>query len=129
MSKASKILIAEDNMPNQVLIKAICDMGGYEVDIVNDGLEAIEAVKSNQYTLVLMDIHMPRMSGPEAIKAIRALPSPVQSIPIITVTADLSPETIQSCRDAGATEIETKPIDIEGLHAKMNALIGQLEAA
>ncbi len=83
----ARILLAEDNPANQKIFKAMLENTGLHVDVVGDGYAAVEAVRSQKYDLVLMDVSMPRMDGIEATHAIRHLEPPCSNIPIIAMTA------------------------------------------
>ena len=97
-----KILLAEDDEFTQYMMTAIFKALGYEYDIAADGEECQELVSANpeRYGVILMDIHMPNVSGVEAAQAIRSHPgNPPRDIPIIAVTADgdyLTEEAIQT---------------------------------
>lgn len=105
------ILVAEDNDINQTIINAVLAGMGHTTTIANNGLEAVKAVEENDYDLVLMDIRMPEMSGPEATLKIRALAGAKRDIPIIALTADVMADNKQSYFDAGMDDCVGKPID------------------
>jgi CheY-like chemotaxis protein len=113
----SLILVAEDIPLNQMIVEAILIGAGHEVVLVRNGLEALEAMKSRSFDIVLMDIEMPKMDGLTATRAIRASGSDYATIPIIALTANAMDEQIQSCREAGMTDHVAKPIDQEQLLA------------
>lgn len=114
------ILVAEDNLPNQFLIKAILRKLGHEVTIANNGLEAIEALKlrkTNHFDLVLMDMHMPEMDGLEATYHIRHDDDhPYNNIPVVALTANSCDEVADSIKKYQLNGCLTKPIDLEKLN-------------
>ena len=113
----SLILVAEDIPLNQMIVEAILIGAGHEVVLVRNGLEALEAMKSRPFDMVLMDIEMPEMDGLAATRAIRASGSNYAPVPIIALTANAMDEQIQSCREAGMNDHVAKPIDQEQLLA------------
>ena len=106
-----RILVAEDNHINQMLISALIEKTGHRCDVVGNGLEAVEAVRTAPYDLVLMDIQMPEMDGPTATGLIRQLPGAVADIPIIAVTANAMEGHREEYLDAGMNDYVSKPID------------------
>lgn len=114
-STSLRILVAEDNGVNQILIKAILDQMGHYSDIVADGIEALRQVQQAQYDLVLMDIQMPEMDGQAATQAIRALGGPVSRIPIIAMTANAMVEDRAAYLSIGMTDYVSKPIVVRQL--------------
>ena len=109
-----KILVAEDNSINQQLIELMLEQLGYDCDIVNDGIEVIEAVDRCHYDLILMDIQMPKMSGIEATQIIRSK-NKSQSVRIVAVTASAMQDDRQNFLKAGIDEYLSKPIRINEL--------------
>ena len=77
-----RVLLAEDNPTNQLIVRAMLERMGLQVEIVADGLEAVDAIKSRPYDIVLMDIGMPELDGVEATAVIRDLPGEIAKIPI-----------------------------------------------
>lgn len=91
MSDTHKILLVEDDNFTRFMMREIIDTLGVAVDVAEDGEQGCRQLASNPnvYDLVLMDIHMPLLSGVDATKRIRALPDdPPKNVPIIAVTAD-----------------------------------------
>ena len=110
-----RILVAEDNDVNQILISAVLTRMGHVVHLVANGQLAVEAVHRGQYDLVLMDLQMPGMDGMEATQAIRALDGPQAGLPIIAMTANAFEEDRQACLAAGMDDYVAKPIDMDQL--------------
>jgi signal transduction histidine kinase len=112
--KKVNVLVAEDTLQNQFLIKTLLKEYGFDYDLAANGKIAVEKMKQNNYDIVLMDLHMPEMSGFDATAYIRnTLHS---DIPIIAITADVTTVDIQRCLDAGMDAYIPKPIDDKLLH-------------
>ena len=114
-----RILVAEDNTVNQLLMLAILSRCGYHADVVADGREALQAVQSLPYDLVLMDVQMPVMGGVEATRQIRQLTGAVAEIPIIAVTAHALKGDRESLLEAGMSDYVSKPLDKNELLKKI----------
>lgn len=109
------ILLAEDNPVNQKVALRMLQTAGYNCDVVPHGAAAVTAVLSGAYDLVLMDVHMPEMDGLEATQAIRKLDPPLNSIPIVAMTADALPADVARCSQAGMDSYISKPIHMQEL--------------
>lgn len=111
------ILVAEDNKMNQVLIQSILKKLNHQSVIVNNGLEALQLIKSGDqhFDLILMDLNMPEMGGIEATKAIRELEDNVSNIPIVALTADAFDSAEKEVFEAGMDDYLTKPINLSDL--------------
>jgi len=107
-----RLLLAEDNPVNQRVALGILRRLGHQVQAVNDGLEALQALKEGSYDLVLMDCQMPRLDGYEATKAIRSAGASLSDpqIPVIAMTANAMTEDRQRCLDAGMNAYLSKPV-------------------
>ncbi|MDY0190754.1 MAG: ATP-binding protein [Desulfuromonas sp.] len=103
--KAVKILLAEDNQTNQRLAQLILEQNGYQLTMVSNGKEAVEATKTYSFDLILMDCQMPVMDGYAAAQIISA----DSNIPIIALTAHASDKEIAQCSQAGMTAYLCKP--------------------
>jgi len=114
----AKILLVEDNTINQQVAAEILKKASIRVTAVNNGEEAIEAVKSDEYDLVLMDLQMPKIDGYEATRAIRANPGH-QALPIIAMTAHAMKGVRGKCFRAGMNDYITKPIATQQLFATL----------
>ena len=118
-----RVLLAEDNALNRSLISAILSKLGFVVDVATNGAEAVDTVtRLPDLDLVLMDMQMPVMDGPEAVRRIRSMNGPVAKLPIIALTADAMPEHRERYLAAGLDAILTKPIAWEHLAATVRAL-------
>ena len=95
-----------------MLVVALLEQWGHEIDLAGDGREAVESCRRNSYDVVLMDVQMPRMGGVEATEAIRGLEQEDGSrhTPIIAVTAHAMKGDRERCLDAGMDDYVTKPI-------------------
>jgi signal transduction histidine kinase/CheY-like chemotaxis protein len=109
-SRRLRVLLAEDNTVNQKVGVAMLAQLGHHVDAVCNGLEALHAVQTLPYDLVLMDVEMPEMDGLEATRRIRALPGRVARIPIVAVTAFAMRGDAERSRAAGMDDHLCKPI-------------------
>jgi signal transduction histidine kinase/DNA-binding response OmpR family regulator/HPt (histidine-containing phosphotransfer) domain-containing protein len=106
-----RVLLAEDNEINTMLACTILEEAGYSVDCVVNGLEAVEAVESMTFDLILMDVQMPVMDGLEATRRIRALGSSAARTPILAMTANAMATDRDACLEAGMDDFISKPID------------------
>ncbi len=120
-----RILAAEDNPVNQLVIQAMLTKAGHVVDLVANGREAVEAVQRMRYDLVLMDMQMPEMDGIAAARAIRALRGRVRTVPIISLTANAQTEDRDRSLAAGMNDHVVKPIDPGTLFAAIARVTGQ----
>lgn len=124
--RAARVLLVDDHPMNRELGVALLTLVGCEVATASDGAQALQAVTAGSFDLVLMDVHMPGMDGLTATRAIRALPGPAATVPIIALSADVLPEQIARCRAAGMDDHVPKPIRREELFAAVaRALEGQ----
>ena len=116
-----KILVAEDVVLNQLLIKIILAAFNFDVDIAENGIIAIEKLKHNYYDLILMDLHMPEMNGFETATFIRKKMK--SKIPIIALTADVTQVDIDRCTTVGMNDYISKPIDENLLLQKIQKVL------
>ena len=107
----ARILVAEDNEVNQLVVRAMLEQLGHRCDIVSDGRRALQQVQREHYDLVLMDIHMPELDGVEAARAIRALPGSVSSTPIVALTANAMVADRDLYLAAGMNDYVSKPVN------------------
>ena len=115
-----KILVAEDNAINKFLIMRVLKDWNIEVDVADNGQEALDLLKINEYQMILMDTFMPVMNGLDAIKLIRNGYVPgKEQIPIITFSAAAMETDKQVAIDAGANDVVSKPFEPRVLHGKI----------
>jgi CheY-like chemotaxis protein len=116
-----KLLVAEDNLINQKLIIRILNKLGYEPELANNGVEALQLLAEKTFDVILMDIQMPEMDGLETTKRIRKDISIDQPY-IVAMTANAMPEDKEDCYNAGMNNYISKPI-------KLDLLVGVLHEA
>lgn len=117
------ILLAEDNLINQKVSIKILSTAGYNATAVNNGAEAIEAVKNGKYDIVLMDIQMPEIDGITATKEIRNLDTRKKNIPIIALTAHALMGDREKCLKIGMDDYISKPIIAPDLISKLDKIL------
>lgn len=113
---AARVLLVDDHPMNRELGATVLGLLGCEVVLAENGEEAVAAAQTSACDLILMDVHMPRMDGLEATRAIRALGGVCAAVPIIAMSADVMPEMEAACLRAGMNAAVGKPIQIQALH-------------
>lgn len=106
-----RILYAEDNDDiQQIAIIALETIGGFTLKICNDGVEALAAIEDFEPQLILLDVMMPNMDGPNALAKIREIEA-YKNTPAIFMTAKIQPEEVNKYIEMGAVEVIAKPFD------------------
>lgn len=120
-----KVLLAEDNLMNQFFAKQLFSKWDIKVDVANNGIEAVEQLKKNDYDIVLLDLQMPEMNGFEVIEIIRDINSEVRNhfIPVIALTADISPDTKEKVHSSGMNDFVLKPFEQNELYSKISKFV------
>ena len=111
--KDARILVAEDNIVNQFVIRKILEELGCKATIVNDGIEVVKSWKARRYDIILMDIQMPNRDGIAATGVIRKLENGERAIPIIAITANALTSDRDACIEAGLDDYLSKPYRIK----------------
>ncbi|MBK6308858.1 MAG: response regulator [Gemmatimonadetes bacterium] len=110
-----RVLVAEDNMVNQIVAVSLLAHLGCTVDVASDGREAVQRWSDGVYDLIFMDIQMPEMDGLEATRHIRAAEDATHRVPIVALTANAMHEDRGVCLEAGMDEHIAKPVTEEAL--------------
>lgn len=121
---AVKILVAEDNQVNQLLVKTLLNKYGIEPVFSQNGLEVIETLQKEKYDLVLMDIQMPVMNGYQAMEKIRELKP---ELPVVAMTAYVMPGDKEKCLAAGMVDYIAKPISEVQLQQVLLKFLGEYQ--
>jgi PAS domain S-box-containing protein len=122
--KNLNVLLVEDNAMNQLLARKVLSDWGWNIMVVENGIEAIDKVTQNDFDIVLMDIQMPEMDGYEATRQIRnTLPEAKRHVPIMAMTAHVMPSEEERCYNAGMNGYISKPFDTQTLYTKIESII------
>jgi len=124
--RALRLLVVDDVAMNRDIAGAFLLATGHEVAYAEGGLEAVAAVATMDFDLVLMDVRMPEVDGLEATRRIRALGGVRGGVPIVAMTAQAFTEQVRECRKAGMDGHVTKPFTPERLR---DAVVRGIEAA
>jgi PAS domain S-box-containing protein len=126
-----QVLLAEDNVINQEVAKAILIQQHCNVHVVANGLEAVEAVKKQDFDLIFMDYHMPELNGYDATMQIRDIEKRKgkSRIPIIAFTADVMQSTRERCLLVGMDDVLTKPLVLSRLKSILNTWLKNQESS
>ena len=119
----AKILLVEDNEMNRDMLSRRLMRRGYEVLIAIDGEQGVAMATSESPALILMDMSLPVLDGWEATRALKASPA-TRAIPVIALTAHAMAGDRDKALGAGADDFDTKPIELERLLGKIEALLG-----
>ncbi len=124
-----RVLIVEDNRINQMVAQGALLKIGLEVDIANDGFEALDKLSQMTYDLVLLDVQMPGLDGYETVKRIRSqeFSEQIRKIPVVAMTAHAMEEDRQKCLDAGMNDYTTKPVSSKVLQSVISKWIHNME--
>ena len=119
-----RVLLAEDELANQMIAEMLLTDAGLVVSIAGDGAEAVRLAERNDYDVILMDMQMPEMDGLEATRAIRRMPNR-KTVPILAMTANAFAEDRERCSAAGMNDFLTKPAVPEVMFATLLKWLGR----
>jgi CheY-like chemotaxis protein len=122
MSEKKKILIVDDNDDIITTYRVVLDRMGYDVIVVRDGLEVLSVIEETRPDLVLLDVLLPGLSGSEVCRSLKEA-SKTKDIPVVAITASVSPETRQRMQEVGADDFLLKPIDVSDLNRVIKQFI------
>ncbi|WP_201240229.1 ATP-binding protein [Rhodothalassium salexigens] len=129
-SRPLRLLVAEDNNVNAMLLDAMLSRIGHRVTLVGDGAAAVEeATGPDTYDAAIFDLQMPVMGGEQAAQRIRAAGEPICRLPILALTADIVADCAQSCDLTPFDAFLTKPIDWQYLTATLTRVVAERETA
>jgi PAS domain S-box-containing protein len=117
-----RILVVEDDAISQAVARGLLEDAGFVVDVVGDGQEAVDRVRTTSYALILMDMKMPLMDGLQATRAIRAIPDQFtmrNTMPILAMTANAFADDRVRCLAAGMNAHIAKPVEPEALYSTL----------
>ena len=117
-------LLVDDNETNRTVAKLLLENAGYRVVTACDGDEALDLLGSRDFSVVLLDMHMPGMSGLDVLKTYRFMSQPAKRAKVIILSADTTPKLMQETIAAGANAYLMKPIDREQLLRTLHTLLG-----
>jgi signal transduction histidine kinase/DNA-binding NarL/FixJ family response regulator len=120
-----RLLVAEDNLINQKVIRAMLEAVGHTTDLASDGIEAVAAVQRGDFDAVLMDVQMPNMDGIMATREIRNLGGDFETLPIIALTANAMAGDRERYLNAGMSAYVSKPIDSKLLSLALRQTCGR----
>lgn len=110
--KGLKIIVAEDNLTNQKVTKRLLEIDEHQITIVDNGDVLLSTLEGNNFDLIIIDMYMPLINGVEVTKFIRLYQSTTTQPLIIMLSADVTPESIQQCQNAGIDIHLGKPVDL-----------------
>jgi CheY-like chemotaxis protein/signal transduction histidine kinase len=123
-----RMLVAEDVPAARLLLAAVLERGGHQVEAVGDGVQALAAMHRGGFDMLLVDLHMPGMDGYGVAAAVRSIPGEAGRLPMLALTAD-PPETVERrCREAGFDAVMRKPFETRRLLGLIEALRGRSDA-
>ncbi|MGH7588116.1 MAG: response regulator [Gemmatimonadota bacterium] len=120
----TRILLVEDNEMNRDMLSRRLARKGYEVALAVDGRQGVEMAQTMDYDLVLMDMSLPEVDGWDATRQLKSDPA-TEALPIIALTAHAMSGDREKALEAGCDDYDTKPIEMERLLGKMEALLAR----
>ena len=122
MNETIKLLLVDDDERNIFALSAYLKAKKFKVEAASDGRECLDKLKDNQYDIILLDMMMPVMDGFETLRVMRG-DDVLKTNKVIALTALAMKGDMERCMEAGANDYCTKPVDIDVLVKKINALL------
>ncbi|MEO8143282.1 MAG: ATP-binding protein, partial [Betaproteobacteria bacterium] len=123
-AKGLHVLVADDNPTNREVLSRILERGGHTAMLVSDGERALDALETSHFDIALIDRNMPRLSGIETVQAIRLTTGARERLPVVMLSADVTPDVKRECLEAGADAFLPKPIEAARLLEELQTLCG-----
>jgi two-component system sensor histidine kinase RpfC len=122
VTRGLHVLVADDNPTNREVLARILERGGHTATLVSDGERALDALENSRFDIALIDRNMPRLSGIETVQAIRLTAGARERMPVVVLSADVTPEAKRECLEAGADAFLGKPIEAARLLEELQTL-------
>lgn len=116
------ILLVEDNSANQLLVRAVLEPVGYQVEVASTATQALERLKAITPALILMDLELPGRDGLSLTRLLKSM-SPTTAIPVVAMTSHTSLQTRSDALEAGCVAFISKPIDVHTFPARISELL------
>lgn len=110
LSRSLHLLVVDDRPDNAIVVSSLAGKMGASCDLASSGMEALDHLRNDSYDAILLDLAMPGMSGFEVIRTLRSSPGPNRKTPVIAVTADVTANIRETCRNAGMMDYLSKPV-------------------
>jgi two-component system sensor histidine kinase RpfC len=123
-SKGLHVLVADDNPTNREVLARILERAGHTATLVSDGERALDALETSHFDAALIDRNMPRLSGVETVQAIRLTTGARERLPVVILSADVTPDAKRESLEAGADAFLAKPIEAARLLEQLQTLCG-----
>ena len=124
-----RVLVADDNPTNREVVGRILERGGHSVVLVNDGEQALDALERQRPDIVLLDRHMPVLGGMETLQAIRLITRGRERLPVLMLSADVTPDVKREALEAGFDAFLPKPIEAMRLLEEIQVIAGKPQEA
>ncbi|WP_022971563.1 ATP-binding protein, partial [Xanthomonas maliensis] len=109
--RSMRLLVADDHGANRMVLQRLLEKAGHRVTCVNGGEQVLDAIAQEDFDGIIVDLHMPGMSGLDMLKQLRVMhASGMRYTPVVVLSADVTPEAIRSCEQAGARAFLAKPV-------------------
>ncbi len=123
-TRGLQVLVADDNPTNREVLARILERGGHAATLVSDGERALDALEGSRFDVALIDRNMPRLNGLETVQAIRLTTGARERLPVVMLSADVTPDIKRECLEAGADAFLAKPIEPARLLEELQSLCG-----